>query len=171
METPLLLLLMSLSLFGAVTRRYYLAAIACAALPFVRPDAVIRVLLVLLHSVWYGKAQIARPALAGMLLAAAGAVALTWYFGSAVPHSVTAKRSIGAAVGDQLTWYGLEQWFRWITGRVRRQLPTEAGSSASPSCRGSDSSPSAARWYSEPLPRGECGRWSPFPRCLRLPTC
>jgi hypothetical protein len=116
METPLLLLLMSLSLFGAVTRRYYVAAIACAGLPFVRPDAMLWVLLVVLYSASHGLKRIARPAAAGMLLAVAAAAALTVYFGSPLPHSVTAKRSIGATVGDQLTWYGLQQWFHWIMG-------------------------------------------------------
>lgn len=115
METPLVLLLMSVSLFASVSGRYYVAAMACAVLPFVRPDSMIWVLLVVVHAAWYGTTKMVRPAIAGVLLAAAGAALLTAYFGSPVPHSVTAKRAVGPSVGA-LTWYSVQQWFTWIVG-------------------------------------------------------
>lgn len=115
METPLLLMLMALSLFGAITERYYVAMLACAALPFVRPDAVIWAMLVVIPAVVSGKGRIVKPALAATILAGAGAMALTLYFGSPVPHSIVAKRTIGPG-GGAISWYSIEQWFRWVAG-------------------------------------------------------
>lgn len=115
METPLVLMLMAMSLFASLAERYYLSAMSCALLPFVRPDAVIWVVLIGLHAMWYGKKRIIRPAFVAAALALAGAVALTSYFGSPLTHSVAAKRTVGAA-GGELSWHLLQEWFNWIVG-------------------------------------------------------
>jgi hypothetical protein len=116
METPLVLLLMAMSLFALLSERYYLAAVSCAVMPFVRPDAAIWVLMVVVHALWYGKRRVIRPAMVGVVLSLVGAAALTMYFGSPLPHSVTAKRAVGTGAGAELSWYGMKLWFNWIVG-------------------------------------------------------
>lgn len=116
METPLLLMLMSLSMYAALTGRYYVVAVTCAMLPFVRPEAVLWAILLVMHASWYGRQRANRPFAVAVVLSVAGALALTWYFGSPLPHSVTAKRAVGPGVGGGLTWYSVQQWFNWTFG-------------------------------------------------------
>lgn len=116
METPLVLLLMAATLYASITERYYLTAAGVAVMPFVRPDAVIWVMLILVHAAWYGRRRVVAPALIAALLMIAGAMVLTAYFGSPVPHSVVAKRTIGPGSAETLSWYQVQGWLNWIIG-------------------------------------------------------
>jgi len=98
METPLVLCFMSLSLLSAVRSRWSAAATWCALLVLTRPDGAIWagliVLVAIIGAARAGGGRALRPLLAFGVPVAVWAGFATVYFGSPIPHSLTAKRAL-----------------------------------------------------------------------------
>ena len=94
METPLVLFLMALSFYLLLRHRYTLSLVACSLLLLTRIDGVLWASLLLAATVARTKRLSVR------WIGACGAILIPWtlfavtYFGSVLPHSVTAKQII-----------------------------------------------------------------------------
>ena len=112
METPLVLLLMAWSALSLARENSISAAVAVGLLLLTRIDGVVWAGLVLLtigirssRRLWKAVGVVALIVVPWLLFA-------TWYFGSPVPHSVTAKQIVGAAadpwslahLAERITW-------------------------------------------------------------------
>jgi len=96
METPLVLLLMASSIYLLLLERYTLAVVACSLLVLTRIDGLVWLVLCFASIVIRTKKMPWKALLAAFL------VLLPWfafsasYFGTVIPHTILAKRVIGA---------------------------------------------------------------------------
>jgi len=117
METPLVLFLMALAFHAVAADRPWLAAVGCGLLVLARPDGVLWCAVVggvfLIRAVKSGTARrLLGPAGLAIVLVLPWLIFATLYFGSALPHSVVAKRAIvthlpvkGVHVLDRPGWF------------------------------------------------------------------
>ncbi|MCB9849410.1 MAG: hypothetical protein H6817_01745 [Phycisphaerales bacterium] len=94
METPLVICFMATSLLAVLRSRWALASTLVALLALTRPDALIWAGLVLLVMIWRAGRRSVGPLIAFIVIVGAWTGFAQWYFGSPVPHSVTAKRAL-----------------------------------------------------------------------------
>lgn len=112
METPLVWCLMMGSLLASLTDRYVVVGLACALLIMTRPDGAIWVALIAVHALWRGRQAALRRGVWGLLLLITWAAYATAFYGSPLPHSVTAKQVIGNAGAFDLQY--LSGSMRWL---------------------------------------------------------
>jgi len=116
MESTLMLALVALSALG-VEKRARWAGPALAALALVRPEGLAAAAVLAFRAGW-------RDRLVSLALVSAGLVALTLYFGSPMPQSVTAKSMLYGTPGP---WVG-RHWWEWLSPFVFGRFPGVAES-------------------------------------------
>jgi len=112
METPLVLMLMAASLWALAGRSCAIAAVFAALLALTRIDGAIWGIGVMAVILIGARAAFGRSVLAGAAVMTPWVVFSVLYFGSLVPHSVIAKRAIGAvgSIADPGYWVGFFAW-------------------------------------------------------------
>lgn len=127
METPLVLLLMLLSLWACGERRYLATGVLCGLLLLTRIDGIIWVGLVFIASLRFTRRQLLLQAAACVAVLLPWLIVATLYYGSPVPHTVIAKGVVRpgmervlldpARIMAYIEWYasGMGLPWRWAT--------------------------------------------------------
>jgi hypothetical protein len=132
METPLVLCLMMMSLLATVRRSWTTALIVVALLVLTRPDGLIWAGLITLVVIWHAGRRALGPLLVAALLVGAWVGFAFFYFGSPIPHSVTAKRALeltytaaqteAYTLHGYLHWYLAQMWLPHTYGFAKHQV-------------------------------------------------
>src|SRR5262249_21198139 len=115
LETPVVLLLMSASLYGLAAESWGITAIASALLVLTRPDGGLWAAVVVAVALWRGRRAAIRSLGIALLLVIPWVVFAWLYFGSPMPHSVVAKQIIGQRQPFSFYW----GWFLNSLGVAR----------------------------------------------------
>lgn len=91
METSLYILLLTSTLYAYAADRDVASAALCATATLVRPDALLLAVPLFAHMLWHRRRIPWRAGLTFVLVIAPWAAFATLYFGSPLPHSVSAK--------------------------------------------------------------------------------
>ena len=125
METPLVLLLMTSSLYAGWMGRWTLAACLLALLVITRIDGALWAgVLFIMAWAREDRRRLVWPTILGVGVVTAWMVCATLYFGSPVPQSVLAKRALGEAAGLRayVRWdlhalsFIERPWWIWLVG-------------------------------------------------------
>jgi hypothetical protein len=115
METPLVLCFMATSLLAVLRERWISAALLVALLALARPDGLLWAGLILLLIVLRTGRGALGPLLLFAIVLGAWILFATWYFGTPVPSSVTAKRVLELKTAEGRHWLAVVQtygsWF------------------------------------------------------------
>ena len=91
METPLVIFFMVLSLYALVSKRWLHVGVACSLLILTRIDGVVWAGMVVVCLFMTNRRALPRALLAGSAILVPWFIFAISYFGSMVPHSVSAK--------------------------------------------------------------------------------
>jgi hypothetical protein len=116
METPLVLAWMAASLLAAVSGRWTATGVLLAFLVLTRVDAVFWALVLAVASAWRRPAALLRMATAGTLVFLPWATYALLTFGTLVPHTMIAKRTVVHTGGDSLLRRAAEHAFWYVEG-------------------------------------------------------
>ncbi len=116
METPLVLFLMALGFWALAARRPRWAALAAGLLVLARPDGLVWAGLVCLVVGWQERRRALVPALIFLSVVLPWIIWAHFYFGSALPHSITAKRAMAMT-------YPLVEFLQWYARVVSGGIP------------------------------------------------
>lgn len=122
METPLVLLFMGASLYALARQAHRLAAVAAALLILTRIDGLIWAIGVFLVIAIQARRSLPGAVLTGAAVVAPWALFSFGYFGTIVPHSVVAKRVIGASAGGEF-WPHIIGFARWSSEYLSSSWP------------------------------------------------
>jgi len=115
METPLVLLLMSASLYLLATERFVQSSIVLALLVLTRIDGLAWAFWIFL-AMLIARRSFPTKEIAVFIVVLIPWVAFSvWYFGSPIPHSIVAKMTIGPS-SDVARYQELKAYLKWFVG-------------------------------------------------------
>ncbi|MBI3245442.1 MAG: hypothetical protein HYZ50_02910 [Deltaproteobacteria bacterium] len=115
METPLALFCMAASGLALLRRQPLACLLFSAVLMLTRPDGIVWAALISLAVIWQSRKIPWKAVFVSIGILLPWLLFAVWYFGSPLPHSVTAKMAIGEAPGmpPRLSLVGLRIFTTW----------------------------------------------------------
>jgi len=120
METAFYTLLVTAAFYYCFTRQRYYALAAATLATVTRPEALILLGLIVVHSLVRNRRDWVRIIGIPAVVLLPWAAFATWYFGSPLPHSIIAKLALYSQVGAEspflhfVTFLGLNQPYGWL---------------------------------------------------------